>query len=1106
MGPDESYTMSSSTVKVVQREKLKADKSNWTVFRTRTVNYATAKGLRRTMNGTARKPTPLVERNGSLYLGAQSLTPLTDAEIEEHDTKVDEYEQKEAQFREIIYETVSKTVFQQIEKEPTAAAVWNKLVELNDNQGDLVIADYMTRLQLMRYNEEDSIEDHTTTMVALRNQLADMGMAITEASFCAYIRTSLSHIEAFQSIFSSIDVIQMTQGGHKLDSAQLIVQIHAKAKSDEVANNSRKLVEAAAMLSSKSSSKDKPKDAKGKSKAGGKPKTKKHCTNCDLDGHIAKDCFAEGGGKADSAPDWWKEKFNKDGTRKNKGKGKEKDTKGKKQEKNSKSAHNASKDDSDSEDGEAHACVTFTDPLSWSEEPEAPTALVCTSEFVDMSIPDSVAANVAAPFSRGIIIDQGASVHFSPEREKFLNYRELSSSSMSSVRTADGHTFQALGKGDLSVDLPMGLHKKPTPMLLKNTYYSPKMAFTLLAVCRLDKAGYELLTRDGQCVIRSPKGTIVGKIPLIHGLYRVSSPRNLSSPITHSANVASKKVTITQLHQIMGHINHEYLRTMIKEGMITGFNLDLDSKPEFCEPCVQAKMTRKSFPKSRTYSAGPTNTYGDYVASDLWGPARVKSLGGSYYFANYKDLHTREEKVYFLSKKSQTYGTYKDYEAWAKTQRGVKEIKIFGCDRGGEFTSGPFDDHLRKAGTVRHLTTHDSPASNGIAERPNRTHLNRARAMMFTSGLPPFLWGEAVRHSVWIGNRSMTRSLKEKKTPHEMATHQKPDLSNLPVWGANVWVKQLKVGKLEPRAKIGHFVGVDDESKGWRVYWPERRKIIIERDVVTDQDKPPTPGSSQIEGENDPFSNPSSSSKTTKSASVKRDLDVKSDPSDDVLEDIAPEDSPSTTQNEKSSKITENPPDNQQDHQPPSNPPSRPLTPLTQLSDDEGDQDQPDPEPEGPAKRARKPAGYYNINRLTRLAATVAEASFEEAAEVVGLGITEEMESEAEWFAEVVESAMVASEDEPSLKEATEGREKSHWLPAIESELTSIEKFKTYTLVNPPKGANIIPCKYTFRRKRGSDGEVVRHKARLVVKGFKERYGVDFIRKTPYTPRTTSND
>jgi hypothetical protein len=45
------------------------------------------------------------------------------------------------------------------------------------------------------------------------------------------------------------------------------------------------------------------------------------------------------------------------------------------------------------------------------------------------------------------------------------------------------------------------------------------------------------------------------------------------------------------------------------------------------------------------------------------------------------------------------FGDYKKYEAWVKVQRGAP-IRILGCDRGSEFMSREFTNHLENSGTV----------------------------------------------------------------------------------------------------------------------------------------------------------------------------------------------------------------------------------------------------------------------------------------------------------------------------------------------------------------------------------------------------------------------
>ena len=302
----------------------------------------------------------------------------------------------------------------------------------------------------------------------------------------------------------------------------------------------------------------------------------------------------------------------------------------------------------------------------------------------------------------------------------------------------------------------------------------------------------------------------------------------------------------------MGHVNHDDLRQMVDKGMVNGVELNMSSKAEFCETCIKAKATRKPFPKETKMEY---KSYGDKIVSNIWGPAPVKSLGGKQYYLLFKGLFSHEERIYFLKNKSEVLDCYLKYEAWVKVQQNGR-IAILGSDRGGEFTSTAFNEHLEKASTTRHLTVHDSPASNGIAERANCTLLDGARAMLEASKLPGNLWAEAINHHVWIRNWVPTRLLKVDKTPLELATGQKPNLSRVYPWGCKAWVKVLDVGKLEPRAEECRFVGFDSESKGYRVYWPEKRHISIERDIYFNEKDTLVDDEVQIEGETHIPTNP----------------------------------------------------------------------------------------------------------------------------------------------------------------------------------------------------------------------------------------------------------
>jgi histone deacetylase 1/2 len=67
------------------------------------------------------------------------------------------------------------------------------------------------------------------------------------------------------------------------------------------------------------------------------------------------------------------------------------------------------------------------------------------------------------------------------------------------------------------------------------------------------------------------------------------------------------------------------------------------------------------------------------------------------------------------------------------------------------------------------------------------------------------------------------------------------------------------------------------------------------------------------------------------------------------------------------------------------------------------------------------------------------------------------------------------------------------WAEAMNSEFEALKRNKTWRLVPPPpKGKNVIGCKWVFKVKHKSDGSVDRYKARLVAKGFQQRYGIDY--------------
>ena len=94
------------------------------------------------------------------------------------------------------------------------------------------------------------------------------------------------------------------------------------------------------------------------------------------------------------------------------------------------------------------------------------------------------------------------------------------------------------------------------------------MAFTLISVSCVTRAGFSLFIKGGTCTIRSPTSKVIGSIPEIRGLYRV-----VNTQIPHTANAAVKQISINELHRRMGHVNHDDLWQMVEKQMVTGINL-----------------------------------------------------------------------------------------------------------------------------------------------------------------------------------------------------------------------------------------------------------------------------------------------------------------------------------------------------------------------------------------------------------------------------------------------------------------------------------------------------------------------------------------------------
>lgn len=89
--------------------------------------------------------------------------------------------------------------------------------------------------------------------------------------------------------------------------------------------------------------------------------------------------------------------------------------------------------------------------------------------------------------------------------------------------------------------------------------------------------------------------------------------------------------------------------------------------------------------------------------------------------------------------------------------------------------------------------------------------------------------------------------------------------------------------------------------------------------------------------------------------------------------------------------------------------------------------------------------------------------------------------------------SIITNIEEPeTYSEALKSEQQEDWTIAMDREINALNENQTWVLEDLPTGKRAIPCKWVYKVKTNSDGSVDKFKARLVVKGFSQKKGVDF--------------
>ncbi|KAG8473572.1 hypothetical protein CXB51_035820 [Gossypium anomalum] len=430
--------------------------------------------------------------------------------------------------------------------------------------------------------------------------------------------------------------------------------------------------------------------------------------------------------------------------------------------------------------------------------------------------------------------------------------------------------------------------------------------------------GVVLMGNNASCKIAGV-GTI--KVKMFDGVVRTLSD---GSTVTGDAAVASSSLSdddITKLwHMRLGHMSENGMVKLSKRGLLDGQGI---CKLNFCEHCVFGKQKRVRF----TRGIHNTKETLEYIHSDLWGPSRVPSRGGANYMLTFIDDFSRKVWAFFLKQKSDIVQVRRDRE------------------------------------------TLDS-SSYSTAKRRCRTNEqnDHGEGSMYVvkCQLTEVVLGRSSLYCMFLINRSPSVAI-EKKTPQEVWSGNPANYSDLKIFGYPAYA-HVNNGKLEPRSIKCIFLGYKAGVKGYKLWCPENRKVVISRDVVFDETA--------------------------------------------MLPNLSLKDS-SNKENQKT-------------------------------------------------KREIKPPKKYAEADLVAYALNVAED-------------------------------IDANQEPSNYSEAISCEDSEKWMFAMQEEMESLHKNKTWDLVKLPKGKKTVHCKWVFKKKEGTPGvEEPKYKARLVAKGYSQVPGVDF--------------
>jgi hypothetical protein len=639
-------------------------------------------------------------------------------------------------------------------------------------------------------------------------------------------------------------------------------------------------------------------------------------------------------------------------------------------------------------------------------------------------------------------LDSGCTWSVVRNKKLLLNYTKLGAPVRFEGSKSDTY-FYAMGKGDVVLQGANGQHS-----ILCNVLYAPDASENLLSawhiaqegwIIRISKASVDI-ERDGDTrhqlrVMEQNQGWYVRA--------------NVTEEAARSAKLT---IDLVQAHRLLGHVSKERVQKLCN-GAATGLKLK-NGASDKCLECALCNISIAPFPQDGRTRA--TDLL-ELVHVDVFGPTEVDSLGGARYALIIVDDFSHNGEAIPLHTKGEAASELVDWiEATEATLQ--KKLKVLRSDNGGEFMSNSLQSWLRKHG-VRHQTTvRHSPQQNGVAERYGGILFRGVRAMLERAGRNLALWAEAIIAKVYLENRlPSTACAVPDKTPHEVWTGKKPDLSHLREFGQKAVIRNpMATGKLSRRGLPVIFVGYSETQKGWRFVDQETNRITVERSAIFF----PIGASEDSEGR---------SCEPTTHFPVEIDLPNPGAPTEQ--NPVATPSSPREGNSAEELNIGE-------EESSESAAEEVERAPISEHSDAGGIIPE-DSQTYQTAETHQELEGLRRSSRLPKpITAEARDGQLPMApfarARANGAKRQQELEDEPTDYQEMLTMA-----------------DKEEWSKAYQAEADSFARNKVYDWVPRPRNKTVIKTRTLFGKKRDLDGNVHKYKVRYVAKGFGQEFGVN---------------